>query len=333
MPIRIPRLRNLLPILALLLAGTVAGAREKVVVGVLPFTSSGPVFIAAERGYYRDEGLEVELAFFQAAPPIAVATASGEVTFGVTALTAAAYNLAAEGRLAVIAGQAQERRGHTGNLILVTKPAYDRGLDRLDKLFDQPFGLTQMGSPSHYQVGQLADAQGFATADLDVHAFQTLPNLVAALKSDAVTWAIIAPPIATHLLDSGAVVSLGPYSDHGSFQFGAVFASDATLRDRPQTARAFLRANARALADYARIAQDPGSEAAQATARIVGHVVYPDLAPDAAARMVLGSAFYVDPSGQLDIQDLRKQVDWYHANGMLNALPDPAKFVRLEFLP
>ena len=50
-----------------------------------------------------------------------MATASGDVTFGVTALTAAAYNLAAEGRLKIIAGQAQEKRGYSGNLILVTQ--------------------------------------------------------------------------------------------------------------------------------------------------------------------------------------------------------------------
>jgi NitT/TauT family transport system substrate-binding protein len=327
-----------LVVLALLFAAPAGRAAEaqapaKVVVGALPFTSSGPVFLAADRGYFRDEGLDVEVAFFQAAPPIAVATASGEVTFGVTALTAAAYNLAAEGKLAVVAGQAQEKKGYTGNLILVTKGAYDRGLDRLDELFEQPFGLTQMGSPSQYQLGQLADAQGIALADLDIRAFQTLPNLVAALKSGAVTWAIIAPPVATGLIEAGAVVSLGPYSDHGSFQFGAVLASAGTLRDRPELVRAFLRGYAKGLADYAEIVGHSASEGAREAAAVVGKVVYPDLAPEAAARMVLGSAFYVDPSGRVDVEDVRRQVAWYHANGMLNALPDPADFLRLDLLP
>jgi NitT/TauT family transport system substrate-binding protein len=313
--------------------GAGAQAPAKVVVGALPFTSSGPLFLAANRGYFRDEDLDVEVAFFQAAPPIAVATASNEVTFGITALTAAAYNLAAEGQLVVVAGQAQEKKGFTGNLILVGKAAYDRGLDRLDALFDQPFGLTQLGSPSHYQLGQLADARGIATTELDVRAFQTLPNLIAALKSGAVTWAIIAPPIATDLIDAGAVVSLGPYSDYGSFQFGAVLASDDTLRDHPDLTRAFLRAYAKGLADYVEIVEHPDSAPARAAAEVVGGVVYPGLAPGDAARTVLGSAFYVDPTGQVEVEDLRRQVAWYHANGMLNSLPDPADFLRLDFLP
>ena len=72
---------------------------------------------------------------------------------------------------------------------------------------------------------------------------------------------------------------------------------------------------------------------AHAAAEVVGRVVYPDVAPGEAARMVLSSAFYVDPTGQVDVEDIRRQVAWYHANGMLNALPDPAGFLRLDLLP
>ena len=51
-------------------------------IGVLRLASSGPVFIAQDRGYFRDQGFDVELKFFDAAQPIAVATASGDVEFG-----------------------------------------------------------------------------------------------------------------------------------------------------------------------------------------------------------------------------------------------------------
>ena len=64
-----------------------ARAQERLRVGVLRLASSGPVFIAFERGYFRDQGFDVELKFFDAAQPIAVATASGDVEFGVTAFT------------------------------------------------------------------------------------------------------------------------------------------------------------------------------------------------------------------------------------------------------
>ncbi|HLI98314.1 MAG TPA: ABC transporter substrate-binding protein, partial [Bradyrhizobium sp.] len=108
-------------LLQLLLTGLIAlGAAEsvraddalKVKVGVLKLSSSAPVFIAQDKGYFRDTGLEVELKFFDAAQPIAVATTSGDVDFGVTAFTAGLYNLAGKGTLKVIGGMSREKEGY-----------------------------------------------------------------------------------------------------------------------------------------------------------------------------------------------------------------------------
>src|SRR6185437_15640922 len=105
---------------ALLFAGlmvmaTIGVARAdelmKAKLGVLRLSSSAPVFIAQDKGYFRDAGLDVELKFFDAAQPIAVATASGDVDFGITAFTAGLYNLAGKGTLKVIGGMSRERAG------------------------------------------------------------------------------------------------------------------------------------------------------------------------------------------------------------------------------
>src|SRR5258708_35128264 len=84
-------------ILRLAIAGLLAFAASgiaraddalKARIGVLRLSSSAPVFIAQDKGYFREAGLEVELRFFDAAQPIAVATTSGDVDFGITAVTA-----------------------------------------------------------------------------------------------------------------------------------------------------------------------------------------------------------------------------------------------------
>ena len=139
-----------------------AQTADKITLGALRFTSSGPVFLALERGYFKAEGLDAEIAYFQDAPSVATATATGDLTFGITALSAAFYNLASQGKVKIIAGQAQEKQGYVGNLILVNRQAYEAGHQTLATLFDQPFGLTQPGSPSHYMLGQLAGDAGLA---------------------------------------------------------------------------------------------------------------------------------------------------------------------------
>src|SRR5947209_13986019 len=58
---------------------TAAQTAQKAKVGVLRLSSSAPVFIAQDKGYFREAGLDIELKFFDAAQPIAVAVTSGDV--------------------------------------------------------------------------------------------------------------------------------------------------------------------------------------------------------------------------------------------------------------
>src|SRR5262245_61639324 len=70
---------------------------RKVKLGVLKLTSSAVLFLGAERGYFKEFGIEPELVYFQAAQPIAVALASGDIDVGATGLTAGLYNIVAGG--------------------------------------------------------------------------------------------------------------------------------------------------------------------------------------------------------------------------------------------
>ena len=93
----------------MLVASPPAIAQEKVTVGALRFVSSGALFVAQEKGYFRAEGLEAELKFFDAAQPIAVAVVSGDIDLGSTAFTAGMFNLAGRGGIKIIAAQARAR--------------------------------------------------------------------------------------------------------------------------------------------------------------------------------------------------------------------------------
>ena len=104
-------------------------AKEKITIAALTFISSSPLFIAQEKGYYADEGLEVEFKFFRAAQPVAVAIVSGDADFGVTAFTGGFYNLAGKGALKVIGAQSREVRGYDGSAILVSNKAYEAGFN------------------------------------------------------------------------------------------------------------------------------------------------------------------------------------------------------------
>ncbi|MDJ1159243.1 ABC transporter substrate-binding protein [Chelatococcus sp. SYSU_G07232] len=325
--------------------GTLAGvalpaaAQEKVSVAVLRFVSSGGLFLAVEKGYFKEEGLEVELKFFEAAQPIALAVVSGDADFGVTAFTAGFYNLAGKGALKVIAAQAKEAKGYEGNLVLASNTAFDKGLTGLEKLSGRSVGITQVGSSFHYQLGQIAGAKGFDLKSIDMKPLQSLPNMVASIKSGQVDAIIIAPHLAKPLVAAGEAKLIGRVSDIAEYQFGGLFTNTKTIVAKRATVERFVRAYQKGAADYAAafLKRDgagnpvytPGSDAAAA---LVGKHVYPSDAAEQAAPKVKASAFYADPQARLDVADIVAQVAWLKAQGLVDASVDAKGFLDLSFV-
>ncbi len=65
-----------------------AAAQERVTVGVERLASNGALFLAAIQGYFKAEGLDVDLLEYREPRLIAEAVAAGKADFGLTALTA-----------------------------------------------------------------------------------------------------------------------------------------------------------------------------------------------------------------------------------------------------
>src|SRR5918995_5087568 len=131
-------------LLGLLLAVPVHAA-EKVKVGVLKLTSSAPLFIGVEKGYFKEFGVDPELVFFQAAAPIATALAAGQVDVGATGLTAALYNIVLGGeKIWVVADKGREWPGYPLTAIVVQKELYEGGLRTLADLKGKRIGITQL---------------------------------------------------------------------------------------------------------------------------------------------------------------------------------------------
>ena len=325
--------------LALLLAGAPASAQEKVSVGVLRFVSSGALFLGLERGYFREQGLDLDLKFFDAAQPIAVAVVTGDADFGVTAFTAGLFNLAGKGGLKVIAAQAKEAKGYEGNAILASKAAWEKGLRRIDDLKGRSLGITQVGSSFHYQIGQIARIKGFDLDSVALKPLQSLANMAAALKGNQVDAIIIAPHLAKQLMASGDAKLLGWYSDLDEYQFGALFTSPKMIAGRRATVEKFVRAYQKGAGDFAGALlkrDDSGNRkfdaASRAAAAQVAKHVYLGEPPDKAISLVESSTFYVDPQARLDVGDIQAQIACYKSRGMVDASVAPMSLMDLSFL-
>src|ERR1700716_762399 len=290
----------------------------KAKVGVLRLSSSAPVFIAQDKGYFKEAGLEIELKFFDAAQPIAVAVTSGDVDFGVTAFTAGLYNLAGKGTLKVIGGMSREKAGYPLIGYFASNNAYAAGLKTPKDLAGKRIAVTQVGSSFHYSLGLLADKYGFKLADVKVLPLQSLSNAAAALKGETVDAALLAVSTARTLIDTGGAKFLGWVGDETPWQLGAVFASPKTLTNGALVTK-LLSALVRADREYHDVVlasvKDGKADINEKTKPLLALIAkYTNLPVE----QVVGNCAYIDPDGKLDVKNVANQIEWLQEQGFVD---------------
>ena len=308
-----------LAILALLATVPAALAADKVTIGALRFTSSAPIFIAYERGYFAEEGLDVSFAFFQGAQPVAVAIAAGDADFGVTALTAGFFNLAGKGALKVIGGHMHEEPGYDGSAVLASAPAHAAGLTDVGKLPGRSLGITQHGSSFHYMAGQIAAAEGFDLKQIKLKPLQKVGAIIGALKSGQIDSMIIVPHIARPLEASGAAKIIGWVHDYAPYQVTTLFTSSTNVAERPALVTRFVTAYQKGIADYRTVMLDQAKDpaATEAMTRLIHKYVYADRPYEKAAKSIQAGAIYVNEAARLDLGDVAKQLAWFQGEGLV----------------
>lgn len=317
---------------AFCLVASNADASDRVRIGLLKLSSAAPLFLAKERGYFQQEGIDADLKFFDAAVPVAVAVVSGDVDIGFTGFTAAFYNLAGKGGLKVIAGTAREAPGFQNTAYVASKRAYDAGLRTLADLPGHSVGLTQTGSTFHYSLGLLADKLKFDIATIRVVALQSLPNVAAAIKGGQLDAALTAATTITPVVASGDAVVLGWVGDETPWMLGCVVASTATIAKQRALIEKVLAAYRRGAEEYKRVllqrsadgkfARSPEGDAMLAIiSKYTGQEV---------EQLRIGLSA-VDPS--LDTADIARQLKWFKRQKMIDADVDAARIVDKSFVP
>ena len=308
-----------------------SAAADAVTVAALRFVSSGPVFIAKEKGYFAAEGLDVTLKFFDAAQPVAVAIASGDADFGSTGFTAGLFNIAGKGALKVIGAQFSEVKGFEGNALLVSSKAHNEGVTSIDKLKGHSFALTQTGSSFHYMIGRMAAGAGVDLASISLKPLQSIGNVVGALKSGQVDSAILPSFIARPLIASGDVKLVAWVGDLAPYQGGALFTSAKTISERRAVVEKFVRAYQQGIADYRAAFIDRTGKEAEVVA-LIHKYVYIDEDAAKAHPKIKDGALYITAEGQLDGKDVAAQVEWYKAQGLVDKTVDVATFLDFSFI-
>jgi len=296
-----------------------AWAQDTVTVGALRFTSHAPTFIAYERGYFKAEGLEVELKFFQAAQPVAVAIASGDIDFGITALTGGFFNLADKGALKIVGGLFAEKKGYKGMAIMASNKAHAAGVTTPAKIKGHSIALTQVGSSFHYMTGMIAAKYRFTMSDVSLKPLQKVGSMIGAVKSGQVDAMMMVPHVAIPLDKAKAAKIIGWMSDLGDYQVTTIFTSTRNAEERQVLVKRFMRAYKKGIADYRAVMlnQKKDPAATEAMVKLIHKYVYTDRPYEKAAPGIKAGAVYMNEGAALDVGDVKRQLEWFKAQGLV----------------
>src|SRR5215208_2812200 len=323
--------RSLLALLGSSALAPALAQAKTIRLGVLRLASAGAVFIATEKGYFKDEGLQVELKFFDAAQPIAVAVTSGDIDL---AFTGGLFNLSGKGQMKIIAAQSREEPGYPLIAYLASKKAHEAGFRTLADFRGKSVGITQIGSSFHYSMALLAKKLGFPMSEVRLQPLQSLSNVSSALIGGSVEGALLPATVSQPLVDRGDAVRLGFVGDETPWQLGALFAATRFLgSDRDAVAR-FVRAYQKGCRDYhdVLLKNGPdgklqhGPDAETLLAMISRHVNQP-------VEVVAKSLAFVDPDGRLLLDSVADQLEFYQSNGMVDKGFSVKDIVDTSFVP
>jgi NitT/TauT family transport system substrate-binding protein len=298
-------------------------------VGMLKLTSSAPLFIAIEKGFFKEENIDAKPKWFDAAQPIAVATAGGSVDVGATGITASLYNMVAGGqKLVIVADKGREQKGYSSTALMVPT---DSPAKKIEDLKGKKIGITQTGSTYHYMAGRLLEKHGLTLKDIELVPLNSIKGLMESLKSKQVDAVMLNEPNLTAVVKEGYGRVVAQVGDEIEYQTSGLFFSPKLANNKDLAVR-FLKAYAKATRYYydAVLTQKDGKIVPGANYDEVVKIIakYTDQ-PEENVKQGLP---YIDRDGKLLADDIKTQVDWYAKEKLIDKAIDTKEIVNTALL-
>jgi NitT/TauT family transport system substrate-binding protein len=306
--------RIVVVLVTLLLGAVTAHAQDRPKVGVLKLTSSAPIFLGVEKGFFKEFGVEPELVYFQAAAPIATALAAGQIDVGATGLTAALYNIVLGGeKLWIVADKGREWPDYRLTAIVVRSDLYEAGVRAVADLRGKRVGVTQLGSTFHYQLGNILEKEGMTLRDVSIVPLQAMAAALEALKGKQLDAVVLPQPFPGRAEADGFGRVIGWGGDLFPWQVATVFYSKKFAADRTRAVN-FMKGYVKSSRRYYDAALTgkmgaPYEEVVAITARYTG-------APVPIIKLGLP---YQDRNGRLWLDDIGRQMTWWQKHGFIKA--------------
>jgi len=300
-------------------------------IGVVREASAAPLLVAVAAGYFRSEGLDPKLVFFESDAAISAAVASGKVDFGLAALSPPFYSFAAAHELKSIASRSSDQTGFPLYALLVSGKARAAGLTGVRGLAHARIGTAGAETAANYALFSIAARFSLAFAAIKTVPLKSPAGEIRALARGEIDAALLPYPVALHAVSTGQSLLLP--SNFTRWQQGVVFTGAATIAAKRDFVARFVRAYQRGTAEYHLnfLEYDDGGDFIPGPhyddyLRMIARELH--LSPDLLSR----TKSYCDRRANLDAADIEKQVRFWQDRGRLDKRITAADLVDLSFI-
>lgn len=298
-------------------------ARPKVRLGIISALFDAPSLIALERGYFREEGLDIELKSFSTGPDAYQAQATGAIDVVASSVNVALFNAKLRGiELSVVAGAGVNTPGRSFTSLVLRKELIASGR------FKGPADLkgmkiaTGVTSAPHWLTAELARKAGLQMNDVE-YVGLGLSNIVAAMTNGAIDGASVAEPFGTLLLERAGGVRVAsadqvfPNSPAGYLVYGP-----AITKRNPEAGNRYMVAYLKAVRDYGQ-AFGPAQKDKDAILAILRKYNI-DIRPNT-------PIMSISEDGMPSMESVQAFLDWQVRLGTIRNLPDPKSILDDRF--
>jgi NitT/TauT family transport system substrate-binding protein len=314
-------------------AAASAPAPLRLRVATIRITADAGLYIADEKGYFKEQGIDVDWVDFATAAEATAPLGAGQLDIGVGAVGAGLFNAMARGiDIRLVADKAatspDPRNGFASSLALAVPREYadsGRFTDYAD-LRGKTIVIPAKGTASHILIDQALRKGGLTLADAEINEL-TFPDINPALANKAVDVALQIDPLLTLGEAQGILVPWKRAVDiYPGQQIGAIMYGPRVAEIGQNAGNRFMVAYVKGLRDY----NDAFGPRRQNHAEVVAILTKNTNVKDAALYDKV-TWDYMNPDGYINAETLARDMDWYVANGYLTERPDVARIVDNSF--
>ncbi|HVL24521.1 MAG TPA: ABC transporter substrate-binding protein [Thermomicrobiales bacterium] len=235
---------------------TVPENATRLKVGYMPLSIYAPIYVAHAKGYYAEQGLDVELQSFTNGTDMTVLTSTNDLQIGLTGVGPAFWNAIDQGLPLKIIAPGHAEGSPVASPLMISKKACEAGtITSVADLEGKRVSVNAPGATEFWLDAALRTG-GLTIEDVDLQ-YLTFPDAVTALDSGALDAAIVGEPIATQAEQQGLAVRLLADFPVQHIQPTMVFGNEKWLQDNPEAATAFVAGYLHASRDLMENPNDP----------------------------------------------------------------------------